>query len=92
MGKGGREKEQMSDPFCLLQWISEEKLSGRQHPGKQPGRDGTVAEQCLKTRQLHPTSQGHVPCGRAPLCIVAKRAWASNKNTEAKGGNKRERG
>lgn len=28
--------------------------------------------QCLKSRQLHPISQGHIPHGQALLCDVAK--------------------
>lgn len=35
------------------------------------GRD-SCRGQCLKPKQLHPISQGHIPRGQALLCDVAK--------------------
>lgn len=46
----------MSDPFCLLQWISEERLSGRQHPGKH-SQGGTEQPQ-----NTAPQIQAAPPC------------------------------
>lgn len=81
----------MSDPFCLLQWISEEKLSGGQLPGKHS--QGGMGQPQSTVSQIQ----------RAPPCIPRiSLLWPGTAvhceqmrpppTTETRGGNKRERG